>query len=159
MAEDREILIRWLNDAHAMEQAQIPVLENHAKDAEGFPHIRARDEQHVEETRRHAELVRGCLQRLGETPSATKSLLGSMMGNVQSVMTGAFRDELVKNFLMDHAAENLEIASYSALVTAAREVGEEEIARTCEEILREEEAMAGWLRENLPTAVRETLRT
>jgi hypothetical protein len=30
--------------------------------------------------------------------------MGSMMGTVQSVMTGAFKDELVKNFLMDYAA-------------------------------------------------------
>jgi ferritin-like metal-binding protein YciE len=81
-----------------------------------------------------------------------------MMGNVQSVMTGPFQDELVKNFLMDYAAENLEIASYNAIITAARDLGEEEVARTCEQILREEQAMAGWLQENLPTAVRETLR-
>jgi ferritin-like metal-binding protein YciE len=51
-----------------MEQAQIPVLENHAKDAADFPEFRARDERHLEETRRHAELVRGCLERLGERP-------------------------------------------------------------------------------------------
>lgn len=158
MPQDREVLIAWLNDAHAMEQAQIPVLENHARDAENFPHIRARDEQHVEGTRRHADLVRGCLERMGETPSATKSALNMMMGNVQSVMTGPFQDELVKNFLMDYAVENLEIASYSAIITAARDLGEEDVARTCEQILREEQAMAGWLQENLPTAVRETLR-
>lgn len=158
MAQDREVLIAWLNDAHAMEQAQIPVLQNHAKDADAFPEIRARDEQHIEETGRHADLVRGCLERLGESPSATKSALGTMMGNAQSVMTGPFRDELVKNFLMDYAAENLEIASYNAIITAARDMGEEDIARTCEQILRDEEAMAGWLEENLPTAVRGALR-
>lgn len=158
MAHDRELLIAWLNDAHAMEQAQFPVLENHAKDARDYPEIRARDEQHLSETRRHAELIRGCLERLGERPSAAKSMLGSMMGNVQGVMTGAFEDELVKNFLMDFAAENLEIASYSAIATAARDLGEEEIALTCESIRNEEEAMATWLQQYLPSAVRETLR-
>lgn len=158
MAESRELLIAWLNDAHAMEQAQIPVLRNHAKDAADYPGIRERDERHLRETERHAELVRSCLEQLGETPSATKSAIGSMMGAVQSVSTGMFRDEIVKNFLMDFAAENLEIASYSAIVTAARNLGEEEIARTCESILNDEREMAGWLEQNLPMAVRETLR-
>lgn len=153
-AVDREMLIAWLNDAHAMEQAQIPVLEKHAEDAEGFPDIRERDERHIEETRRHAERVKECIEHLGEASSAPKNVLGSMMGNMQSLMTAPFEDKLVKNFLMDFASENLEIASYSAIVTAARDLGEEEIAGTCEEILREEEEMADWLRENLPSVVR-----
>jgi ferritin-like metal-binding protein YciE len=80
------------------------------------------------------------------------------MGNIQSLMTEPFRDEMVKNFLMDHAAENLEIASYTAIVTAARDLGEEDIARTCEQILEEEREMAKWLLENLPLAVRQTTR-
>ena len=159
MASDREFLIGWLNDAYAMEQAQIPVLENHAKDARAYPHIQQRDEQHLEETRRHAEMVRGCLERLGEKPSRTKSMLGTVFGNVQSVMTGAAEDEIVKNCLMDFAAENLEIASYSALITAARELGETEIASTCERILDDERQMAHFIEDNLPNAVRDTLHT
>jgi ferritin-like metal-binding protein YciE len=59
---------------------------------------------------------------------------------------------------MDFATENLEIASYNAIITAARDLGEDYVARTCEQILRDEQEMAGWLQENLPTAVRETLR-
>jgi ferritin-like metal-binding protein YciE len=111
----------------------------------------------MEETRRHAELVRGCIERLGEKPSTAKSLLGQMLGAGQSVATGMFRDEVVKNFLADFAAENFEIASYRALIAAARAVGDEETARVCEEILREER-MAAWLTENLPRVVQETLR-
>ena len=32
-----EQLIAWLNNAYSMEKALIPVLENHAKDAENYP--------------------------------------------------------------------------------------------------------------------------
>jgi ferritin-like metal-binding protein YciE len=158
MAQDREILISWLNDAYAMEQAQIPVLQNHARDAAALPHVRARDEQHLEETRRHAELVESCLERLGESPSKAKGFFGGMMGAMQSVATGPFKDELVKNFLQDYASENLEIASYSALIAAARDLNEPEIAATCERILEDERNMARWLEDNLPTAVRESMR-
>lgn len=159
--QSKETLIAWLNDAYAMEQALIPVLENHAKDAEDFPEVAAADRRHLEETRRHAELVRGCIERLGESPSTAKSLLGQMLGAGQSVATGAFRDEVVKNFLSDYAAENFEIASYRALIAAARAVGDEETARVCEEILRDEERdeerMAAWLTESLPRSGDATL--
>src|SRR4051812_39792191 len=105
MAQEKEVLIAWLNDAYAMERAQIPVLENHAKDAAKFPEVRARDEQHLAETRRHVELVEECITQLGHKPSQSKGVLGRMMGSVQSVMTGAAEDELVKNFLQDFASE------------------------------------------------------
>lgn len=40
----REMLIAWLNDAHTTEQALVPILENHARDAREHPDIQARDE-------------------------------------------------------------------------------------------------------------------
>lgn len=30
----KELLVAWLNDAYAMEKGLVPILENHAKDAE-----------------------------------------------------------------------------------------------------------------------------
>ena len=154
----KELLIAWLNDAYALEKALVPVLENHAKDAKDHPKIQARDEEHLEETRRHAELVKGCLERLGETPSTAKQVLGTLFGAMQAPATGMYRDEIVKNFLTDFAAENFEIASYEALVHAAEEMGEMEIAATCRGILEDERRMASWLLENLPDVVREQCR-
>lgn len=156
--EARELLVTWLNDAHSMEKALIPVLENHAKDAKDYPEVRERDEQHVEETRRHAELVEGCLERLGEKPSGVKSFLGEMFGRMQAMSTEPFKDELMKNFIADYATEQFEIASYRSLAKAARHLGEEEIARTCETILKDEERMAEWLDRNMARAVETTLQ-
>lgn len=149
----RETLIAWLNDAYAMETALVPVLENHAKDAKHLPEVEARDRRHVEETRRHAELVRQCLERLGETPSSAKTALGSLLGGMQAPATGMFEDEVVKNFLTDYATEHFEIASYTALIAAAREADQPEIVAACEQILREEEDMADWIRDRLPGIV------
>lgn len=151
----RDLLTSWLKDAHGMEEALIPVMENHAKDAEGRPEIADRIRKHVDETRRHAELVEGCLDRLGEKPSTAKSWLGKAMGSFQAPSTGPFQDEQVKNAISDHAVEHFEMACYRALAHTARRAGEEEIATTCEEIMREEEAMARWLDEKLPNVVDE----
>lgn len=80
------------------------------------------------------------------------------MGTVQAVSTGMAKDELVKNALADHAAEQLEVASYRALIAGAQQLGDQQTARVREEILREDEAMALWVGQQLPLVVQETLQ-
>ena len=65
-------VIGWLNDAYAMELSIVQVLQNHARDAKNHPEMQARIEQHLDETRRHADLVKGCIDRLGGSTSAVK---------------------------------------------------------------------------------------
>jgi ferritin-like metal-binding protein YciE len=156
---ERQLLLAWLNDAYAMEEALIPILQNHAKDVRDHPDVRARIEQHITETRRHAELVRACIEQMGEKPSVGKSAVGKLLGAMVAPSTGPFKDELIKNAISDFAAEHFEIASYTALRAAAQEVGNDQVIRTCEEILADEQAMARWLEGNLPNTVQEALRT
>lgn len=156
-AERRRLLISWLEDAHAMEVGLVPILESHARDAARHPMIRERMERHVLETERHAEMLRACLARFGEEPSATKSVASRVLGSIEAYATGPFRDEEVKNGLMDYALENLEIAAYRALITAARTLGEIETLEVCREILREEEDMAAFLEDTWSTTVRDAL--
>jgi len=144
-----EQLIAWLNNAYSMEKALIPVLENHAKDAENYPEVRERDLQHAEETRRQAERLEGCIKELGGSVSSVQSAIGGITGMMQSVSTGIFRDELVKNFIMDYAAEHFEIAAYKSLIATAQAIGEQRIIPVLQENLREEEAMAQWIEERL----------
>ncbi len=154
----QDLLKAWLKDAYSMEVALVPILENHAKDAKDYPEFQQRINQHVAETKQHAQMVKDCLNRLGEQPSAVKSAVGGMFGAVQSVATGPFKDELVKNGLTDYAAENFEIASYNALIYAAQEMGDQETARVCEQIRDQEQDMADWLDEHLSVAVQDTIR-
>lgn len=155
----RKQFIAWLNDAYSMERSLAQVLENHAKDAKDHADIRQRDEQHLAETRHHAKLIERCLEILGEKPSVIKGAMGSAMGAVQGAATGMFGDEIMKNFISDYAAENMEIACYRSLITAAEELGEPEIAKICGEILKQEESMAAWLAQRIPGITRMTLQT
>jgi ferritin-like metal-binding protein YciE len=152
-----DLLIAWLNDAYAMESALIPILENHASDVQEDPAAHARIRQHADETRRHAERVKECVERLGSSTSATKTGFATLSGYMQSVSTGMFSDELVKNALMDYATEHFEIACYQALSAAAQQLGHPEIAAVCDEIMREERAMAEWLQGQLSTIVRQSV--
>ncbi|HEX6509657.1 MAG TPA: ferritin-like domain-containing protein [Chloroflexota bacterium] len=155
--EPRDVVVAWLNDAHAMENALIRVLEHRVDDAKDYPWIQARDQQHLDQTRRHADMVKSCVDRLGGKTSTIKSTLASLFGTVQAPTTGPAGDEIVKNFLTDYAAESFEVASYRALITAATEIGDRETATVCEQILAEDQDMANWLIENLPVVTREQM--
>ena len=153
MKDRKETLIGWLNDAYAMEKGIIPVLENHVKDAEKFPEIQTRMRAHLEQTKRQADQVKMLVERLGGSTSAVKTTMGTIGGFFSGMSTGAAPDELVKNALADYSTEHFEIACYRALIAGAQALGETEVVRVCEQILREEEEMARWLESNLPMVV------
>jgi ferritin-like metal-binding protein YciE len=148
-----DLVLAWLNDALAMENALAAVLKHRIKDAKDFPAIEAMDRQHFEETLRHADRVKQCIARLGVKPSTAKSVLGTMFGMIQAPMTGLARDEVVKNCLVDFAAEQFEVASYAALIAAATEIGDAETAAICEQNRQEDQAMADRIMAGLPDVV------
>jgi ferritin-like metal-binding protein YciE len=153
-----EQLTAWLSDAYAMEQGLIPILQNHANDVRtAMPDAAERIEQHIEETRTHAQRLEACLKQLGTSPSSVKAALSTMMGSIEAVSTGFFSDEPVKNVLMDYGAEQFEIGCYRALVNAARALGEERVAELCELNLHEDEEMALWLEDQIPLVVEAAL--
>ena len=146
----KDLVAAWLNDAYAMEQSISQVMENHVKDAKDMPQMQAVMQQHLEATNRHAEMVKGMLERLGETPSSAKSAMSTVMGKVQGMSTGMAKDELIKNALSDYSTEHMEIASYTSLAQAGLLMGDEYIVQTCETIIQDERAMAAWLEQQIP---------
>lgn len=155
---ERDRLVAWLGDAVAMETELLPVLRDHAEDARGLPEVRARIEEHISETEQHAERMRQAIGILGGSTSTLKSALAAFMGGLMAPGTSFFSDDLVKNGLLDYATEQFEIAAYSALIVAANDLGEDEVARLCGENLEDEIRMAEWLMDELPELVRQTLR-
>nr|BBH87608.1 hypothetical protein KTC_23590 [Thermosporothrix sp. COM3] len=153
----KDLLISWLNDAYGMENALIQVLEHQVKDAKDYPQAQVKIQEHLEQTRQHAQMVKECVESLGGSTSAMKTGMAKLFGQMQAVSTGAARDEMVKNALADCAAEHFEIASYSALIEAAQAAGEPQVAQVCQRILRDEEEMARWLQQNLPAVVQQTM--
>ncbi len=154
----KDLLVDWLNDAHGMENALIKVLEHQIKDARDYPPVQAKLEQHLEQTRQHAQLVKDRIEALGGHTSTIKTGMATLFGQIQAVATGAAHDEMVKNALADYAAENFEVASYTALIRAAQELNDQQTAAVCQQILLEDEEMVRWLQQNLPMLVQQTLQ-
>lgn len=150
-------VIDWLRDAHAMEAGGVVTLTNHAEAAGDYPEVSAKLREHAEATRRHAELLEGRLAALGTGPSSLKEAVGAAFSKVAGVANLPASDTVVKNALGDLAAENFEIASYVSLIAAAEEIGDGETASVCRQILRDEEAMADWLKAQIPALTRQFL--
>lgn len=123
------------------------------KDAEGDAEVQSRIDQHVEETRRQAETVQGCIESLGGKVSGGKEVFGKMFGAMQGMANRPMADTMVKNALADYAAEHFETACYRALIDACDQIGAEDVAVRLTDILREEEAMARFLEQKLPGTV------
>ena len=115
-------------------------------------------QRHLEQTRRHAELVKGCVERMGGETSGVKSGMASVMGTVQGMTTKLAKDELIKNTLHDYGTEHFEIACYTSLIAAAENLGDQETVRACQEILRDDQAMADFLFQQIPPTTIEMLQ-
>jgi ferritin-like metal-binding protein YciE len=143
-------LLMMLNDVLATENALIPMLQSHAANFSERHEIRQRLEQHLEATRGHVERVKECIARLEGDPSATKEALGTLAGMAGALGLDVLPGQLLKMVVADYAAENVEIASYEAIITVAEGVGDDKTAQVARKILQEEEEMAAWLRSQIP---------
>ena len=152
-----DLFIRWMYEAYRMETSMMPILEHHISDAEGHPKLQARLHEHLEATHHHADLVSSCLERLGEARPVDGDGV-SPLENAHTVTNGAAGDLLIKDGLNDYSTENFEIATYKALITAARDLGQMDCERSFQEILDDEQKMADWLDVNLPLLVEQTIR-
>lgn len=155
--EAREMWMDWLRDAHAMESQAETMLNAQAGRLENYPALRMRIEQHLRETTAQREQLERLFETLGEEVSAVKAGMGKLMALGQG-LAGAFAsDEVMKGSIASYAFEQMEIASYTALIAGAEELGMTEAVAVLEPILEQERAMAAWLAENLPPLTRSFL--
>ncbi|AZE53895.1 MULTISPECIES: ferritin-like domain-containing protein [Pseudomonas] len=158
MATPQENLLDWLRDAHAMEQQAEKMLKAQSERLEHYPQLKARIDQHIEETLGQQQLIDQCLARLGGSSSTLKDMGGKLMAFGQAVGGSLMSDEVIKGAMAGYVFENMEIASYTALIAAAKEAGDSETQAACEKILPQEIAMAEWLLEHLPELTQAFLR-
>lgn len=159
MTTPREHLIDWLQDAYAMEVQAEKLMDNLRSRLNQYPSLSAKLDQHIQETKGQAEQVKQCLHQLGADTSSLKTGFAAFTGTAQALSGIFVTDEVVKGAVFSHAFEQFEVANYTVLIAAAQAAGEPAIAATLEAIRREEEAMAGWLRDNLPALVQQFLLT
>jgi ferritin-like metal-binding protein YciE len=143
---DKTKLIWILAAALAMEKSTMETIEERAARIRNHPEIVERFKKHVKETSWQVAQLETSLRQLGVDPAAEGDpLVGSLAEIGQLLASG----DILRNSIANSAFERFEMAVYSTAADAAEKAGEHEIARICGTILRQEEAMAEWLEENL----------
>ncbi|MFJ5299139.1 ferritin-like domain-containing protein [Pseudomonas sp. NPDC088368] len=150
MATPQENLLDWLRDAHAMEQQAEKMLKAQSERLEHYPKLKARIDLHLQETLGQQKLVDECITRLGGSSSTLKDMAGKLMAFGQALGGSMMSDEVIKGAMAGYVFENVEIATYTVLIAAAKAAGDTQTAAACEQILPQEEAMAQWLLAHLP---------
>lgn len=146
----RETLVSWLRDAHAMEGHSIALLETQISRFDEYPDLLPRLKDHLEESRDQQAEVDSCLRQMGEHSSTLKDASMVIGANIQSFVHAMSSDQILKQAIASNAFEHFEASSYRVLVSAAEACGEPDIARVCQNIVKQELAMADWIFERIP---------
>lgn len=153
----KEVLLNWLKNAYAMEKGMIETLEENIGDAEDDPNMSSAVEkmrQHIDETKIQAEKVKSAIESLDGDVSEIKTELTKAHQKTMSMALDLHKDHGVKNLILAHAAEHLEMASYMAIAKAAEMCQEEEIASMAREIMKQETQTGEKIEEEIENAVR-----
>lgn len=150
MESAQEILLDWLRDAHAMEHQAEKMLTSFSDRLDDYPELKTRIDSHIQATRQQQELLRDCIEKQGGSTSKIKDLGAKLIGISQGLSGIFVSDEVVKGALSVYVFEQLEIASYTVLIAAAKQTVNTRVLDVCEQILPQEAAMAMWLQNYLP---------
>jgi ferritin-like metal-binding protein YciE len=151
----RERLRAFLADAHAIEQQAIELLERAPGLSNGV--LAELYEEHLAETREHAELVAARLDTLGGDTSTLKDTALRVGAMNWAAFFQAHPDTAGKLAAFTFAFEHLEIGGYEQLRRVAERAGDRESAQLAERILVDERAAAARIAEHFDDAVAATL--
>ncbi len=132
-----EQLRKYLADAHALEEQAIQLLERAPKLVDSGPLAEA-FEEHLAESREHAELVEARLQALGGDPSGLKDAALRLGALNWGAFFQGHPDTPGKLAAFAYAFEHLEIGGYEQLKRVAERAGDSETAALADRILEQE---------------------
>jgi ferritin-like metal-binding protein YciE len=143
----KEQLIKHIDEAHAMEQNVLRMLDGMISTTDD-PEILDALEHHKLQTQGHADRMAERLEAHDASPSTVKQF-GGVLGALAKLPLDLVRGEKAGRNARDaYATEHLEIASYELLRRIAQKAGDEETVAAALEIIEEERAMAKLIEQN-----------
>src|SRR3954454_25025436 len=152
MASATEQLVKYLTDAHSIEEQALAQLRS-APDIAGDPVLAQNYRQHLTETEGHERRIRALLEARDASPSALKDTVMKVGGKGFLLFAKLNPDTPGKLHAHSTSYEALELASYELLAHVAERAGEEDVAATARLIRDEERAMKERLESTYEVAV------
>src|SRR5438445_8383001 len=111
MENTRERLIRYLDDAWAVEKSLVGKLQEMAEETHD-PAVRDLFEEHRQVTWQQEESLEACIRALGEEPTGGKGFFNSIMGKIGDLLNAGHDDydKTTQNLMMAYATEHFECA-------------------------------------------------
>jgi ferritin-like metal-binding protein YciE len=156
MSDLQEQLVKYIEDAHAVEQHMRRALDTMISTTDD-PEMRGHLEHHKEETERHRQLLEERLKAHGASPSAVKDAGQIFLAMSKGIIDKVRHENAGKNARDGFVAEHLEIASYELLERVARIAGDEATADVARRNRADEEAMVEKIRASWDKVVRQSL--
>jgi ferritin-like metal-binding protein YciE len=156
MTDLQEQLVKYIEDAHAVEQHMLRSLDGMISTTED-PEMREILDHHKQETERHRQLLEERLKAHGARPSTVKDAGQIFMAMSKGIIDKVRRDNAGKNARDGYVAESLEVASYELLERVARIAGDKATADVARRNRVDEEAMLEKIRASWDKVVRQSL--
>jgi ferritin-like metal-binding protein YciE len=157
VAQLKDQLIKHIDEAHAMEQNVLRMLDGMISTTDD-PEILDALEHHKMQTQRHADRMVQRLEAHDASPSTVRQV-GGVLGALAKMPLDFMRGENAGRNARDaFTTEHMEIASYELLRRIAERAGDEETAQVAKEIIEEEKHMADVISANWDTFAALALR-
>jgi ferritin-like metal-binding protein YciE len=146
----RSVFVTGLQNAHALEQQALTMIDRQLDRIVNYPEIAERLRSHRMETEQQMARVNEILHSLNSSNSSLKDMALNFMGNMAALGNVMAADEILKDQMINYAFENFEVASYRSLIAMAEAGDFTDATSLLRETLAEEEAMAAWVLDSLP---------
>src|SRR5215211_5266879 len=153
----REQLVKYLTDAHSIEEQALPQLRAAPKIA-GDERLAETFREHEAETEEQRRLVRERLDALGGSPAKLKDAVMKAGGAGFALFAASQPDTPGKLTAHAYSFEHLELASYELLLRVAERAGDSETAEVARRIRDQELAMAERIEASFDRTVEASLR-
>lgn len=140
-SKKEEDIAIWLHEAYIKKVKDAAILEKQLKESSGF-YYKNNIEEHLEETKHHAELFKSCLCRYKYLPFCESN-------NVNKKPTKRPKSypsdmAFVRDIYSSYASKEDNVSSYQVIKEAALDLGDRETVRVCNRILRDEKKIEDW---------------
>ena len=160
MTEMKDLLTHELGDLLYAERRFLTSTRHLSKETDD-PEIRARIDQHVQETETQIERLQQAFSAIGERAKAEKCEGAIGLREEHDSFKSEERPtrEILQAFDLGSGlrVEHYEIAAYRSAIAVATAMGEKECAEILRDSLREEEAMAAFLEKSAPKALKKLM--
>jgi ferritin-like metal-binding protein YciE len=151
-------LVQYLSEAHSKEKALETALNAHIAMTDRKPY-KKRLREHLTETKNHARQLERRIKKIGGATAKGPEIAGQVVAQAKELQRGPLHmlrgtseeEKLLKNAQTEYSEEHHEIAMYNAIEALAEEVGDKETAKLARSIRRDEEKMARYLENLIPT--------